>query len=279
MKPEDAFLLEILENRDDDAPRRVFADWLLDHPDPVLAARGELIHVQCDLARLAPGPWPAEAVRRERDLLDAHAHEWSAPFRAVGCLCTEYRRGFVEGVGLPARALAARADELFRAGPVREVKLYEAAGRLREVAALPALAGVETLDLEKNALGDADLEALAASPHLRELTTLLLWSNAVGAGGLRALTRATCLRLARLDLSHNSLGDAGARALADWPRFARLALVDLSANQIGDAGARALAASPFAGEGAYLEMTKNPITPAGQAALRERFGARVHVWG
>src|SRR5262245_34452555 len=137
MKPEDAFLLDILENRDDDTPRRVFADWLLDQPGPVEAARGELIHLQCDLARLPAGSRPAEVVRRERQLLEAHAHEWSAPLRALGCLCTEYRRGFVEGAGLPARALVARAAELSRATPVREVKLYEAAGRLRDVAGLP----------------------------------------------------------------------------------------------------------------------------------------------
>lgn len=279
MKPQDVFLLEVLENRDDDTPRRVFADWLLDHPDPVLAARGELIHLQCDLARRPAGARPAEVVRRERELVEAHAAEWGAPFRAAGCLCTEYRRGFVEGVGLPARALTARADELFRTAPLREVKLYDAAGWMREVAALAALAGVETLDLEKNGLGDADLEALSASPHLHRLTTLLLWSNAVGAAGVRALARASGPRLARLDLSHNSLGDAGARALADWPHFGRLALVDLGANQITDAGARALAASAFAGPNVFLELTKNPITVAGQGALRERFGSRVHVWG
>lgn len=279
MRHEDAFLLAVLEARDDDTPRRVFADWLLDQPDDASAARGELIHLQCDLARLPAGPRPAAAVSRERQLLEAHAHDWNAPFRALGCCCTEYRRGFVEGAGLAARALAARAEALFRAAPLRELKLYEARGRLREVAALSGLAELRTLDLEKNDLGDGDLEALASSPHLGELTTLLLWSNSIGAAGLRALTFAAAPKLARLDLSHNALGDAAAAALADWPHFARLKLVDLSGNLITDAGARALAASPFAGGEVFLELTKNPITTAGQAALRGRFGDRVHVWG
>src|SRR4051812_3567913 len=35
MTHEDAFLQDILENREDDTPRRIFADWLLDQFDPV----------------------------------------------------------------------------------------------------------------------------------------------------------------------------------------------------------------------------------------------------
>src|SRR4051812_3791491 len=51
MTHEEAFLQDIVENRDDDTPRRIFADWLLDQDDPVSLARGEFIHLQCDLAR------------------------------------------------------------------------------------------------------------------------------------------------------------------------------------------------------------------------------------
>src|SRR5262245_9053958 len=146
MRHEDAFLLAVLEDRDDDTPRRVFADWLLDQQAPLQIARGELIHLQCDLARLPAGaPRPAAPVARERHLLGAHASEWSAPFRALGCACTEYRRGFVEGVGITARALTARAEALFRSAPLRQLKLYDARGRLREVAALPGLADLRTL--------------------------------------------------------------------------------------------------------------------------------------
>src|SRR5262249_61868711 len=66
MRHEDAFLLAVLEDREDDTPRRVFADWLLDQPGAAEAARGELIHIQCDLARLPEGTLRPEAiVRRE----------------------------------------------------------------------------------------------------------------------------------------------------------------------------------------------------------------------
>src|SRR5262249_49909568 len=123
MTHEDAFLLDIVENREDDTPRRIYADWLLDQPDPVQAARGEFIHVQCDLALRAS----AAAQARERPLLEAHGREWSSLFRRLGCRCWEYRRGFVEGVGMPAASFLAQAALLVRSTPLRELKLTDAA--------------------------------------------------------------------------------------------------------------------------------------------------------
>jgi uncharacterized protein (TIGR02996 family) len=280
MTHEDVFLQDILENRDDDTPRRIYADWLLDHDDPVVAARGEFIHVQCDLARIGPEEVrPSGRAQRERELLEAHAREWGSLFQRLGCKCWEFRRGFVEGVGLPASAFLAQGATLFRSAPVSELKLYSAASVLPELCLSPHLARVRVLDLEKNDLGDADVEALAASPHLGELATLLLWCNQVGDAGVRALVAAHAPRLTRLDLSGNTVGDAGAAALADSLFLGRLVMLDLTGNQITDAGAGALAASPYAAGLAWLELAKNPISQAGQTLLRERFADRVHVWG
>jgi uncharacterized protein (TIGR02996 family) len=280
MTHEDAFLQDILENRDDDTPRRVFADWLLDCHDAVGAARGEFIHVQCDLARVPAGtPRPEKLVRRERELLDAHAREWGSLFQRLGCTCWEYRRGFVEGVGLPAAALLSQAATLFRAAPIRELKLYGSGGLWHDLGSCTWLGRVRTLDLEKNDLGDVDLEALAGSPHLGELATLLLWHNQVGDPGLLALLQASLPRLTRLDLSSNLITDLGAGALARSPLLALLNMLDLTANQVTDAGALALAGSPRAAKLNLLELAKNPITLATQNTLRERFAGRVHVWG
>jgi uncharacterized protein (TIGR02996 family) len=280
MTHEDVFLQDILENRDDDTPRRIYADWLLDHDDPVIAARGEFIHVQCDLARLPPeAVRPAALVRREQQLLDAHVREWGSPFQRLGCKCWEFRRGFVEGAGMPASAFLAQGAALFRCTPVRELKLYQVGGLMAELSASPYLARLQVLDLEKNEVGDADLEALARSNGLGELASLLLWSNHVGDGGVRALAAAELPRLARLDLSANSVADAGAEALAVSSLLKRLTMLDLSSNQIGDTGARALADSSRADRLEWLALARNPISPAGQNLLRERFAARVHVWG
>lgn len=280
MTHQDAFLQDILEHPEDDSRRRVYADWLLDHPDPVAAARGELIQLQCDLARTLPtAPRSAELVRREKALLAEHGPTWGADFLRLGCTCWEYRRGFVEGVGIPAAAFLAHGATLFRLAPLREVKLYAAGGSLAELADSPLLDHLRALDLEHNDLVDADLHKLADSPFLGRLTTLLLWCNRIGDAGLTALAGATLPRLRRLDLSRNQIGDAGVRGLANAPLLGQLHLLDLTSNQIGDGGARALAAAPDTAALTWLDLSRNPISPAGQQALRERFGGRVQAWG
>ena len=83
---------------------------------------------------------------------------------------------------MAAASLLSQAATLFRAAPIRELKLYEASTGMLGTnwPSRRYLARVQTLDLEKNELGDADLEILAGSAHLGELTTLLLWYNHLG---------------------------------------------------------------------------------------------------
>lgn len=279
MTHEEAFLQEIFERPADDLPRRVYADWLIDTKGAAGAARGEFIHAQLNLAAIPAGePRPSALVQRERELLLAHGREWGMPFHRIGCRCWEYRRGFVEGVGLPASALLSHAATLFRIAPVDELKLYESEGFLDEVADCPQLARLSTLDLERNGLGDADLAALAGSPHLAGLKAILLWSNQVGDAGARAVL-VGLPGLVRVDLSNNVVGDDGAEALAFSPGLARLRLLDLSGNQVGDRGAAALANSGYAVSVGWVDLARNPIGAAGQAILREKLGNRVHLSG
>jgi uncharacterized protein (TIGR02996 family) len=278
MTHEDAFLQDILENYDDDIPRRIYADWLMDHGDAVASARGELIHLQCQLAQTAPDAKKnADLLRRERELIATYGRLWGAVFQRLGCRCWEYRRGFVEGVGIPAAALLSHADTLFRLGPIRELKLYHSSGLLGDVAACPHLANIRILDLENNELNDADVAELSESPHLMQVHTLFLWSNRVGDTGVRSLCGGTWPRVEQLDLSSNIITDDGVAALADSLFLRRLTRLALSRNQIGDTGARALAASPYSTGLFTLDIGKNAIGPDGTAALREKFTGRVQL--
>jgi uncharacterized protein (TIGR02996 family) len=66
MTDRDALWAAVLAAPADDAPRLVYADWLDEHGEPVLA---EFIRVQCKLARL-PGPAvPLECQELRRPLL------------------------------------------------------------------------------------------------------------------------------------------------------------------------------------------------------------------
>jgi len=94
----------------DDAPRLVWAD-------AVGGERGELVVLQCDLARGDLGPAETAARRRRVDaLLARHGAAWSglAP-HATRCV---FRRGFVEAAAVDAATFTTQGDAIRAAAPL-----------------------------------------------------------------------------------------------------------------------------------------------------------------
>jgi uncharacterized protein (TIGR02996 family) len=94
---------------DDEGPRLVWAD-------AIGGDRGELVVVQCDLARggLSPGE-SASRRKRQRELLARHGTEWSGlAGLARRCL---FRGGFVEAVEVDGTLLE-RHEEVLAAAPL-----------------------------------------------------------------------------------------------------------------------------------------------------------------
>jgi len=99
-----------VESPDDDAPRLVWAD-------AVGGERGELVMIQCALAR--GGLPPAETARlrrRQRVLIDAHGAEWSG-LRGIAQRAA-FQRGFVEAAEIDCGRLVAEADDIFARAPL-----------------------------------------------------------------------------------------------------------------------------------------------------------------
>ncbi len=196
----------VLAAPDDDDPRLVLADALLERGEP----RGELIALQCRSA----GPTEGEAAEREASLLQRHWRRWSAPARAVARRW-RFARGFVDSVTCPLPPSRRAWEALHRLEPVREVEV--------SVGARP--------------------EALRWLPRIS--TRALIVHGAVGDEGALALIGAPHLhRLHRLALEGCAIGDAGALALAGAAALAGLRELSLRGNRIGKIGERALAASP-----------------------------------
>ena len=77
-KNEAAFLRSIAEDGNDDTGRLVFADWLEEHDE---SPRAEFIRLQCELMSSKLSENRRHELRvRERELLDAHRHEWCRAF-------------------------------------------------------------------------------------------------------------------------------------------------------------------------------------------------------
>jgi uncharacterized protein (TIGR02996 family) len=74
MSQDDAFLREIIEHPDEDAPRLAYANYLEKHGD---ADRAEFIRVQCERSRLwRDDPRWLDLAERERALLGRCAWKW-----------------------------------------------------------------------------------------------------------------------------------------------------------------------------------------------------------
>jgi uncharacterized protein (TIGR02996 family) len=255
---DDAFLADIAEHPDDDAPRLIYADWLMDQGDPLSAARGEFIRLQVELARAGlPAAEQARHRARIQELLEQNWEAWVGPLRtAIGvenaepwmqggyCLdgLYKFRRGFVEEMNLPLAAFTAAGERLCRMTPLRHLKIRSQTHR-------PDFA--------------ESIEAFAASPWLARLSSLDLspyYLNGFGPEGMALLARSPFLRrLTTLNLYRNDIGNEGAAALAEAPWLAGLRWLNLTDNQLTPDGLHALRASPFVPALGWLRVANNPV--------------------
>jgi uncharacterized protein (TIGR02996 family) len=286
-------LAGVLAAPDDDAARLVYADWLMEQRDP----RGELISLQCALARRSLDPQRREEYRaRVEQLLGEHEGAWAAG--AAKAEARFFRRGFLDEVRGKAKAILPTAEELFQAEPIRRLALTdvtkEAArtlaassflGRITHLtlqgsfgddglgalARSPHLTSVVSLNLGPK-IGPRGAAALAASPHIERVVILSLTSNALGDAGATALSRAPLSACTALHLSRNEIGDEGVTALAGSRHLGNLGRLSLNFNEeISNEGAQALAKSPHLTSLRCLEIEGTEIEKAGVKALRKRF--------
>jgi uncharacterized protein (TIGR02996 family) len=160
----DALIAAIAAAPDDDAPRLVYADWLIERGEAV----GELIALQCRLGTRPSAEIAARVEQLRRDLQPV----WLDPLLAIAPGGYELRRGFVEHAELfvAARTLGEQLEQLFSRAPLlRSIGMPGATAH----AITAAMARVTSLALhELGSDNDDNAAAIAASPHLSRLRRL-----------------------------------------------------------------------------------------------------------
>jgi uncharacterized protein (TIGR02996 family) len=237
---------------DDDAPREVLADALLEAGDP----QGELIHLQL---RTALAPHDRDLGMRERELVSSVGPAIVRGLPRGGYLL---RRGSPERARLQASLFTADAAEILRRrGPVLELDLHEPG--LAAFCASAPLDGLRAIRLHEPDLTMDELRELARRlpPSVREIG---VFDSEHGADLARLFTQLPLRRLAvsgfrdplevalalvessidEIDFSEPGLGDDGAEALAAHPAIGRRGSLDLRECTVGARGVAALAASP-----------------------------------
>ncbi|NOU31008.1 MAG: TIGR02996 domain-containing protein [Polyangiaceae bacterium] len=271
----EGLLQAVLATPDDVAPRLEYADWLRARGNP----RGELIFVQCALARLGQEEGGAERgplLRRESELLRKHRRAWLEPIFGKRSKDCELERGFVWRVTMRAAEVAENLEAIRRVEPVRSVRVTNA--DLAPLVASRAAGLVRALDLRNVQLGARWARPLFEAEtftSLEELDLVLCHLGRKGAAEIEAAAPERLPALHTLHLANNALGDEGAAILARAPILANLRVLHLGMNGIGLDGARALVASPHLDHIERLVLWANPLTERGVRELRARFHLRL----
>jgi uncharacterized protein (TIGR02996 family) len=257
---QDGFLQAIREEPEDDGLRLIYADWLEERGDP----QGELIRLQCQIARLDPGASSrAELEDREREILSRYEAAWMGAPRSEAWNWV-FSRGFVEKLKLMGY-------------PLDSAKL---AGKWATLAPRTCLRSLTiklgTFDERWRPADPACMEVLAKSAALASLTALDLSGNRIGAAGVEILVRSPYLsRLTHLNLAgwdfttkatdedfHPAIGSEGVLVLAHSPFAARLVELNISWNNLNREAIQALVDSPHLGNLRQLRIGPNSPYPA-----------------
>jgi uncharacterized protein (TIGR02996 family) len=216
------FLRDIIDDPDDLATRRAFADWLLEQPAIEDQEQGEFIALLLELATgHVLGARRRQLEQRERELLGRYRAEWERPLRQTGLVARcVFRRGLVAGIKLPVNASlldGRKLEEILTLAPITELICPS----FDEEHAL-ALSDCRTL---------SRVASITARPTAETLRFLL---SSCGVDGLRELI-----------LDHSASGDHLLQILANWPGLGLLVRLRLQSAGVTPAGVSALLRSPF----------------------------------
>jgi uncharacterized protein (TIGR02996 family) len=210
---EQAFLADVLDHPDDDAPRLVFADWLDENGD---ADRAEFIRAQIELARCPVGdPRHEEANQREWAIRQRYLPSFKQTLpggRDLGHLRIRPWRGFGAIVYCTAGYFLKLGPRAFRVMPIQHAELYcVSPQQLSKLVRSRLLAKLRTLEIDEGGRDAAGARLLADCPHL---------------AGLRELTFR----------GWAPFGEDGARALAGSPHLANLKVLRLRSDLASEKG-------------------------------------------
>lgn len=291
-EPTRASLLDAIRaSPDDDGPRLVYADHLMEQGDP----RGAFIAMQCALAKADDG----RLLDESSALLAANRDAWLEGL-SPNVANVLFRRGLVDEVAVFDVAAVNAAQAVLSRELVRRL-FFVATGSVDLVAVLRwewlselhvlsfrapryaisqlrperlamllgtrRLRGLRELELNAQNLGDEGAELLAASDTFPALQAFTFSNDRLSSVGLEALSGAGWFtRLEKLVLMHHELGPDAGQVLAAT-RFKRLRSLVVSSNRLGDEGAVALAQSPHLARLESLWLTSNRIGVTGVEAL------------
>lgn len=231
-------LAAIIAAPDDDRPRLVYADWMMERGDP----RGEFIALQLKLGRTLSGAQGryasptglkeaelAQLKQREVELIKRYEKVWVPRER---CFRTwAWRRGFLASVVADMATFAEQVGTVARM-PLESARLTGfKPEHVKTVMAARAHPTLRFFDLSLNRLNARTIEVLRARLFSSARGLDLAVNDFSKPATAQALATLELPALERLSLNGTKLTDEGLARLAQAPFFARLTHLDVCANR------------------------------------------------
>ena len=214
---------------------------------------------------LAKGPW-TKLQRLQLEQARIFGAELDALASASFAPLLQQLRVHHNKLGEPGARLLA---EKFPALELLDVESAElGADGVKAILASSRLAKLTSLDISRNALGDALAPAIDAA-ELTALRHLACLSNGIYAPVTTALARAHLDELRSLDISENLMGDDALIALAQTTALPRLDVLRIKATGVGARGLGVLGASDLGTRLRAIDLARNQVDDHGLAALLE----------
>jgi uncharacterized protein (TIGR02996 family) len=271
----------VLDAPEDDVPRLVYADLLVQNGDP----RGEFIRTQCALSGADITHTERKALRKTADaLLAKHQALWlEQAGLSKGAEDVVWLRGFVDRVTVSGEPFAGeQGAKLLAREPIKALTLKFNSSRVARLIANAAhFHQVRELTLT-GPIGDEQIETLFSATAPRQLRALNVGSTKMTGGGLRFIAQeADFASLERLSLSgcdllgefaviltdewklpalhtlyatRTGMDDDDLLALSNHPSLAGLTTLTITKNEYGERPVTALLSSPSISSLRLLEL-------------------------
>jgi uncharacterized protein (TIGR02996 family) len=158
-----------------------------------------------------------------------------------------------------------------------EDPIVEASG-LSALATWSGMAGMRSLTLSGNSVGDDGLRALLRSPRVTALKKLILRSNELDGRSIAQFADARAgLKLDILDVGDNVLEELGPAYLATAPCLRELKVLKLDRCEIPRSAARSFVRAPFLASLRHLDLDSNGFGPGWLRELLDRGMPELHT--
>jgi len=250
------FLNAVYARPDDHALRLQFADFLIEHGDPL----GDFIRMQCLLRHSPQSAKRSEWRQQCQDLFDTHGDKWLADSPFAEQCRYDFRCGFIELATVPASCWLEHADEILRKTPLlTDLHLLNPQPYFDQLVLQGDFRQIESLRLTKSQLQGSQVVRLLECGRVGKLKELHLPFNEIGNNVMAVLSTSRVSELAMLDLRDNRLTLAGMLSLASSQHLGAMHTILLRGNRIGAEGFAAIMQSKTMPHLTTLNVAENSI--------------------